>query len=110
MHLISLGKTQCFAGKASQTLPQGVEPTFNMVSFTLILVDLSMALVIEDMAVSLPFVAEGVAAGIAVWDLFPEMTGTGFRPIPKIRHDLVCATTQVALHEGVLIKLGGKGP
>ena len=76
-------------------LPQGVEPAFHMVGFAVIFVDLSMSLVIEDMAVSLPFVTERSAAGIVVWNLFPQMNRTRFGPIPKpVRHDLAGPTTQ----------------
>ena len=61
----------------------------------MILVDLSMAFTVENMAVGLPFIAEPVATGIVVWDLFLEMNGTGLRPIPNpIRSNLACPAIQ----------------
>ena len=77
MKPIRLGERQGFANEASQPLPQGIEPTLNMVGLAAIFTRRLMAVSGKDALISLPEIAERAAARLSAQNASPEGQAIG---------------------------------
>ena len=64
MQVIPFWECQRLAGKTSQALTEGIEPTFNMIGLAFIFANHAMELRIKDVSIGLPTITEGGAADI----------------------------------------------
>lgn len=94
MDVIPFGKGEGFAGKASETLAQGVEPPLDMSGLTFFFANHAVKVKVKDIGIGLPAITRGTAQVIA-GNTPPQLQGSCFAAICEpVGHDLVGAATQ----------------
>jgi hypothetical protein len=111
MKAVGFGKRQGFSNKTNQALPQGVEPTLNMVRLATFFAHRLMTVRRENTLIGIPKIAERMRAFVGPGDAPPELQATGFTAVvDEVGDDLSGAATQSDPDPALVAFPEDKGP
>lgn len=89
MHIVAFWKRQGFSDKSTNSLPQGVVPTFDVVCFARLFADHAVSASFDDFAVGLPKIAERHTSSVCFGNQSPKSPATFRTPVAdEIWHNL----------------------